>query len=249
MKNKTLLTLLAALFLLNNTSFSQVQKTVKQKTVASKTSKARVPVNSFAGLIPVESIRDIDQSSAAFHAISELYNYQVPVAYADSTFRPAQLLKRGDFMVYFNEALESSRRLMDSLKMDTTLVNTYDKNASYITSVSEIKDLNKSSIYFPAVQSMIERWGIAAMFTKAKLLNANAAISEAEVYDILKVTLGYEKLAPSKKSGTIRRDAFVVMLADAISQMRQKAIRLPKPIPDKISDTLYIQLPFDPTKK
>lgn len=96
---------------------------------------------------------------------------------------------------------------------------------------------------------MLERWGIAAMFTKAKLLRANSSISEAEVYDILKVTMGFNNPAIAKRTVAIRRDAFAVMLSDAISQLLQRALRLPKPVPDKVSDTFYIKMPFDTLKK
>ncbi len=151
--------------------------------------------------------------------------------------------------MHFNTALESTRSFMDSLKYDTSLINTYDKHASYITSVGQIKDLKSSSVFFPAVQSMLERWGIAAMFTKAKLLNANATISEGEVYDILKVTMGYVNAGISKRAVAIKREVFAIMLAEAITQLRQHALRLPKPVPDKVSDTFYIKVPYDTLKK
>ena len=103
---------------------------------------------------------------------------------------------------------------------DTTLFNTYDRNrgGAYLTSVSQLKDVKENSIYYPAARSLIERWGIAAPFALNKTLNATSPISEKEVYDILRVTMGYNSAGVNPYSTGITRNKFVTVLNNAVTQ-------------------------------
>jgi len=71
---------------------------------------------------------------------------------------------------------------------------------------------------YPATQAWIEQWGIAAPFTKAKVLNPGSVMTEAEVYDILKVTLGYNSPGINPYTNGMSRDKFAIALNNAISQ-------------------------------
>ncbi len=93
-----------------------------------------------------------------------------------------------------------------------------DNNQSSVTSISEIKDVNENSIYYPATQSLIEKWHIAAPFSKTKSLNAGAVMTESEVYDILKSTLGYTSPGTNPYSRAMTRGKFAVILNNAINQ-------------------------------
>lgn len=168
------------------------KKKVTKKSTSSKITTVKFTPREFATPDPSFVVTDVPDSSMAYSSITNLtQNNGVTIAYADGTFRPNDPLRRGDFIVSFNSALEAINRAGETGSLDSAVVNTYDKNQSYITSVSEITDVQEGSVYYPAVQSLIERWGIAAPFTKSKLLNASAPMLETEVYDILKVTLGY----------------------------------------------------------
>jgi hypothetical protein len=58
-------------------------------------------------------------------------NYHVTMVYADNSFLGNANLRRGDFVVSYNSALERSRDANAGL--DTFLINTYDRNKAYTT--------------------------------------------------------------------------------------------------------------------
>ena len=72
------------------------------------------------------------------------------------------------------------------------------------------------------MQSLLERWGINAPFTKAAVLNANSLFYEDELYDILRVTLGFEygKGKPGKVA--VKRYRFAIILNDALNLKMQQ---------------------------
>ena len=147
-------------------------------------------------------------------------NYGVTLTYADNTFRPKELLKRGDFVVAFNAALNSLKNKKDAAGLDTSLVNTYDRNrgGAYLTTIGQVKDLTESSIYYPASKSLIEQWGVAAPFALNKTLGANSTMSEKEVYDILRVVLGYNSAGVNPYSAGMSRNKFAIVLNNAVTQ-------------------------------
>lgn len=194
----------------------------QKKKVVKKSSKATVvkfTEKSFGTPTSITEVTDVTEGSAAYDAEKNLIeNYGVTLAYSDNTFKGKDPLRRGDFIVAYNSALSSIKKAMDSSAVDSSLINTYDKNASYITSVNDLKDLKATSVYYPATQALIERWGIAAPFTKAKLMNAGGIMTEAEVYDILKVTLGYTSPGSNPYTTAMTRDKFAMVLNNAMYQ-------------------------------
>ena len=147
-------------------------------------------------------------------------NYGVTLTYADNTFRPKELLKRGDFVVALNSAFNNLRSKMEADGLDTALINTYDRNrgGAYLTAITQVKDISETSIYYPASKSLIEKWGVAAPFALTKTLNANTTMPEKEVYDILRVTLGYNSAGANPYSAGITRSKFAIVLNNALSQ-------------------------------
>ena len=133
-------------------------------------------------------------------------------------FHGKEALKRGDFIISLNGAFNAVKKASIDAGIDTSLVNTYDRNRSYITTVKDIKNLPSSSIYYEPTQSLIEKWGVAAPFTKSKVLNANSTVSETEAYDILMVTLGYHSAGINKLNEAISRDKFATILNNAVAQ-------------------------------
>ena len=202
-------------------SFSEGQLKVHHKhpTTSTKTKIVKVVERSYGTPSAVTEITDVMESSNSYESIKNLIeNYGVPITYADNTFKGKEILRRGDFVVALNAAFNSLKKTSVSSGLDTSLINTYDRNKSYVTSVSQIKDLKPGSIYYEAAQSLIEKWGVAAPFSKSKLFNAGSPVTETEVYDILKVTLGYNSAAGNSLNFPMTRDKFVVALNNALAQ-------------------------------
>lgn len=203
------------------------KKKVKKKSTSSKTSVVKFTPREFATPDSTFIVTDVPDTNSAYSSVKNLTQmHGVTIAYADSTLRPKDPLRRGDFIVSFNSALEAIKRAGDAGGLDSTVVNTYDRNQSYITSVSEITDVKEGSVYYPAVQSLIERWGIAAPFTKSKLLNASAPMLETEVYDILKVTLGYTSPGANPYAKAMTRGRFATVLNNALDQKLEQVNEL-----------------------
>ncbi len=194
------------------------QKKKSTKKTSAKTTVVKFTPREFAMPDSTYMLKDVSDTNAYYASVQNLIGKRgVTLAYADSTFRPNDPLRRGDFIVSFNSALNTIKAAMDAGRLDTTIVNTYDKNQTYITSVSDLTDLKDSSIYYPATQSLIEKWGIAAPFTKAKVLNPGGVMLENDVYDILKVTLGYNSPGSNPYAKAMTRGKFAYVLNNAVN--------------------------------
>lgn len=200
----------------NESIYAQSKKSVKKPV--SKTTKTTFVPREFGTTSSVIDVHDVSETSPEYQSVKNLVETNgVTLVYADSTFKPKEQLRRGDFIVSFNSALDAIKKATDENSLDSSIINTYDKNQSYVTQISEIKDVQESSVYYPAAQSLIEKWGIAAPFTKSKLLNAGEAMPEGEVYDILKVTLGYNSSATNPYSTAMTRGKFAMVLNNAVN--------------------------------
>ena len=223
---KSILSILA-MFLLVNVQ-AQTKKTVSKKTT-SKSSSLKVVTRNYGSPTAVSQITDVTEADPSYSSIRNLIeNYGVTVAYDDNTFKGKEPLKRGDFIVALNSAFINLKSKMDAAGLDTSLINTYDRNrgGAYLTSVDQIKDVKESSIYYSAAKSLIERWGVGAPFALNKTLNANSTMPEKEVYDILRVTLGYNSAGANPYSTAMSRNKFAIVLNNAISQKMTEINRL-----------------------
>ena len=216
----------------------QAQKKKVKRSASSKKTTVKFTPKEFGTLTSVSDLRDEADSTREYASVKNLIETNgVTIAYADSTFKPKEPLRRGDFIVSLNSALEAIQKSADNSGLDSSFsvvtvttpevsptpevnptVTTEDVSQSYVTSVSEIKDLNENSIYYPATQSLIEKWKIAAPFSKTKSLNAGAVMTESEVYDILKNTLGYTSPGTNLYSKAMTRGKFAIVLNNAINQ-------------------------------
>lgn len=167
----------------------------------------------------ITEITDILENNEAYSAVKDLIdNHHITMVYADNSFSGNANLKRGDFVVSFNSALTNIKDAINNAGLDTSLINTYDRNKAYITSVTQVKDIKPGSVYYNAVESLLEKWGINAPFTKAALLNAQSLFYQDELYDILRVTLGYDYGMFKPKRLTITRYHFAIVLDNALKQ-------------------------------
>jgi len=201
---------------------AQTKKVTAKKTSSSNKVSIKAVDRNFGTSTSIADITDVIETDVAYSAVKNLIeNYGVTLTYADNTFRGKEPLKRGDFIVALNSALNNLRSQIDAGNVtDTTLFNTYDRNrnGSYLTSISQVKDLSKTSIYYPAAQSLIEKWGIAAPFGMNKSLNANSAVPEKEVYEILKAVMGYTSPGVNPYATAMTRSKFAVVLNNAVTQ-------------------------------
>lgn len=194
----------------------------QKKKVSTKTKNiGQIAQRSFGHPTSISEITDIQVSDAAYESLKNLIeNYEVTTTYSDNSFRGKELLKRGDFIVALNSALNNLKNKMDKAGLDTSIFNTYDRNrgGAYLTEITQIKDITENSIYYPAAKSLIERWGIAAPFAINKTLNANSSITEKEVYDILRVAMGYISSGVNPYSTAISRNKFIIVLNNCLTQ-------------------------------
>lgn len=215
--NKLILCLLYG-FVLSGSIAAQV----KRKAHSSKPIKmvSLAPEPAFNNVYFVTDYKDVNLAGIYYAALKEMTeNYSFSFAFADNTFRPNQLVKRGEFCYYLDQLYEKIQNYKTAAGIDTTLINSYDPNRSYITEVSKISDLNSSSVYYGPVKSMIEDFGVAAPFKKDKRLNALGTISEKEVYDILHVTLDYSNMEFMPSLKPVTRGRFVTFLHGALVNM------------------------------
>ena len=202
------------LFLLFNSSTAQISRgRTNAKLNAQKTAKG------FGNPQSISQVTDILENNEAYNSLKDLIeNHHVIMVYADNSFSGNANLKRGDFVLSYNSVLGRIKDVINNAGLDTSLINTYDRNKAYITSVTQVKDLKPGSVYYVAVQSLLENWGINAPFTKTALLNANSPFYQDELYDILRVTLGYNYGNFKPKKTTITRYHFAMILDDALKQ-------------------------------
>lgn len=188
------------------------------RTISAKT-RSQTIEKGFGNPQSISEVTDILENNEAYNSLKDLIeNYHVTMVYANNSFLGNANLKRGDFVVSYNSALDHIRDVINNAGLDTSLINTYDRNKAYITSVTQVRDLKPGSVYYVAVQSLLENWGINAPFTKAALLNANSPFYQDELYDILRVTLGYNYGNFKPKKTPITRYRFAMVLDDALKQ-------------------------------
>ena len=139
----------------------------KKNTVPLKTN-AKIAEKAFGSPQSISDVKDVLENNEAYNALKSLIEVQhVTIVYGDNSFLGNANLKRGDFVVSFSSALDRIKDAVKNAGLDTSLVNTYDRNKAYITSVTQVKDIQPGSVYYNAVQSLLEEWGINAPFTKA----------------------------------------------------------------------------------
>lgn len=198
----------------------QAQKK-KVSTKKSTTKTVKVIERNFGSPTAITEITDVSENDPSYSSVKNLIeNNGVIFSYADNTFRAKEPLKRGDFIVALNSALDNLKTKVDPSISGTGLFNTYDRNrgGAYLTTVDQVKGLSESSIYFPASKSLIEKWGIAAPFALNKTLAASSVMTEKEVYDILGVTLGYKSPGLNPYSTAMNRGKFAIVFNNAVSQ-------------------------------
>lgn len=217
---------IAALFMSPVTSlFAQTKKSAKHKTVVHTTTPKFVEHN-FATPTAVTDIKDISATDDSYGSIKNLVeNDKVTLAYDDNTFKSNEPLRRGDFIVAFNSALDALKKMKTDAGVDSAvIINTYDRKrtSGNLNNVSQIKDLKETSLYYPASKSLLENYGVAEPFLSNNTLSPGSLMTEKEVYDILHNTLGYTSTAYNPYSTQISRGKFAIALNNALMQKSEQ---------------------------
>lgn len=206
----------------------QAQKKSKKYKSSKKATAVKFTPKEFGTMTTVSDLTDESDSTREYASVKNLIeNNGVTIAYADNTFKPKEPLRRGDFVVALNSALESIKKSAENNGLDSSfaIVSNYNNDQSNVSTgdvsdvndkVSDTKDIDENSIYYPATQSLTEKWGIAPF--KSKSLNPGAIMTEGEVYDILKNTLGYNSPGTNPYSKAMTRGKFAMVLNNAINQ-------------------------------
>lgn len=221
MRKFRLILIILSLTTLSNAE-AQKHKVVRKTTTSkSSTSKKALTIveRQYGTPTAISSIIDIKENSPSYESVKSLIeNYGVPITFSDNTFHGNESLKRGDFVVALNGAYNAIKTSATNAGLDTSIMNTYDRNRTFLTSIKDLKGLSPESPYFNEAQALIEKWGVAAPFPKSKIFIASSPVSETEAYDILKVTLGYVSGGSNGLNNAITRDKFALVLNNAIAQ-------------------------------
>ena len=122
--------------------FSDLTHAQVKKNTASVKPHAKVVGRSFGNPHSISDVKDILENNEAYAALKSLIEiHKVTIVYSDNSFLGNANLKRGDFVVSFNSALDHIKDATKNAGLDTSLVNTYDRNKAYITSVTQVKDV------------------------------------------------------------------------------------------------------------
>lgn len=202
--------------------FSQSKSKVKSKTTTkSHQTVSKYVERNYASPASISEVKDMQETDNSYSSVKSLLeNNKIMMVYDDNTFKSNEPLRRGDFIVSLNSALDALNKMKTDLGVDSSVINTLDRNrkGNYLTSVSQVKDLNPNSLYYPAAKSLIETWGISEPFLSNKTLSADKVMTEKEVYNILHNALGYTSTAFNPYSTTITRGKFAIALNNAVLQ-------------------------------
>lgn len=237
MKNIQFRLLPVFLIIASLSGFSQAKTKVKSKsTTSSHQTVSKFVERNYSTPASISEVKDMQETDNSYSSVKNLLeNNKIIMAYDDNTFKSNEPLRRGDFIVSLNSALDALNKMKTDLGVDSSVINTLDRNrkGNYLTSVSQVKDLNANSVYYPAAKSLIETWGISEPFLNNKTLSADKLMTEKEVYNILHNALGYTSTAFNPYATSISRGKFAIALNNAVLQKSDEIASLHTQASDK----------------
>ncbi len=212
-------------FLMGNVD-AQTKTKIKTKTPASP----KFVEKSFGTPASVTDVTDVADSSKSYNSVKSLLDKHVTLTYGDNTFKGNEPIRRGDFIVALNSALDALKQVATENGIDSSfnVTNTSananmsaasvaeNTNSSSSVMSSGLTDVQESSVYYPAVQGLTAK-GVSVPFSDSKKLNAGAPMTESEVYDALNKLFGYDKSGMNPYAKTMSRDKFAMVLNNAVS--------------------------------
>ncbi len=208
---------------------AQTRTKIKMKTA----SAPKFVEQNFGTPSSVTDITDISDTNRSFSSVKSLLDNHVTLTYDDNTFRGNQPLRRGDFIVALNSSLDAIKKVTIENGLDSSMtmnannvaatdnLNTKTANSINVSNVSQLTDLKEGSVYYSAVQSLLEK-GVTTPFNKSSKLNPGATMSEKEVYDILNQVFNYDKTGMNPYATSITRNKFASVLNNAVSNKLQQ---------------------------
>ncbi|MEP6583445.1 MAG: S-layer homology domain-containing protein [Ginsengibacter sp.] len=215
----------------------EAQTRTKIKTASKRSSKTIAPKfiePAFGSPSSVIDITDVADSNKSYNSVKSLLDQHVTLTYADNTFKGNEPLRRGDFIVALNSALDAVKNVGAQNGLDSSGVSgmssgtmSGDNNSTTVTASStsvnsmQYTDLKEGSVYYPAIQSLTEK-GVTMPYTDAKNFNPGATVSEKEVYDVLNQVFNYDKSGMNPYTTSISRNKFAMVLNNAVSVKLQE---------------------------
>ena len=217
---------------------AQTKTKVKQSKAKIKTKEEpKFVEQNFGTPGAVTDLTDVADSNRAYNSVKSLVDNHVTVSYDDNTFRGNEPLRRGDFIVAVNSALDAVKNLAvqngidsmmnstNTMAMDNSINNNPNVNTANMNSgmvVSDFTDLQEGSVYYPAVHSLLEK-GINTPFPEnSKKLNPGATVSEKDVYNALNQVFGYDKTGMNPYATAMTRNKFAMVLNNAVTTKMQE---------------------------
>ncbi|MEO6187990.1 MAG: S-layer homology domain-containing protein [Ginsengibacter sp.] len=221
MKNylKIFTSLLISAIIMNNV---EAQTRTKIKT---KSDEPKFVEQNFGSPASVADVADIADSSLAYNSVKNLIDKKVTLAYEDNSFRGNEPIRRGDFIVALNSAIDAVK------KVETEHGITSSDNSMAVGAVSTVEEkgggtngltgFQDGSVYYPAAQSLMQK-GVNLSFEKSKIFNPGSPMSEKEVYEILNNVFGYSTAGMNPYATTMSRSKFAMALDNALSTKLQQ---------------------------
>ncbi len=221
---KRYLKLISSLFI-----FSLLMGNVEAQT-RTKTKIKAVPApkfveTNFGSPSSITDVTDMADSNRAYNSVKNLIDEHVTLTYDDNTFRGNEPLRKGDFIVALNSSLSAIKNFavengIDSMRNANNAAAMSTPESS-VTNLSDFTDLEEGSVYYPAVQSLMEK-GVTAPFTDSKKLDPGAVMSEKDVYDALNKVFNYDKSGMNPYATSMTRNKFAMVLNNAVSTKMQE---------------------------
>ncbi|MEP7250865.1 MAG: S-layer homology domain-containing protein [Ginsengibacter sp.] len=240
---KVFSTLLLFSFMMVNVEAQTRTKVKQSKTKIKTKAEPKFVEQNFGSPSAITDITDVADSNRSYNSVKSLVDNHVTVSYDDNTFRGNEPLRRGDFLVAVNSALDAVKNLavqngidsmmnaantnntMTTMATDNSISNNPNANTGNMNSgmaVSDYSDLEEGSVYYPAVQALLEK-GVTAPFPEnSKKLNPGATISEKEVYNVLNQVFGYDMTGMNPYATAITRNKFAMVLNNAVTTKMQE---------------------------
>lgn len=175
----------------------------------------------------VSDITDIADSNRSYNSVKSLVDKHITLTYDDNTFRGNEPLRKGDFIVALNSALDAIKNVAVENGIDSMM--NANNNAASMENTNNtptaFTDVEEGSVYYPAVQALMEK-GVNAPFNNSKKLDPGAKMSEKEVYDILNQVFNYDKTGMNPYATSITRDKFAMVLNNAVFKKMQEEYTL-----------------------
>ncbi len=221
---KRYLKLISSLFIFS-LLMGNVEAQTRTKTKIKAAPAPKFVETNFGNPSSITDVTDIADSNRAYNSVKNLIGEHVTLTYDDNTFRGNEPLRKGDFIVALNSSLNTLKNFavengIDSM-MNANNAAAMSTPESSVTNLSDFTDLEEGSVYYPAVQSLMEK-GVTAPFTDSKKLDPGAVMSEKDVYDVLNKVFNYDKTGMNPYATSMTRDKFAMVLNNAVTTKMQE---------------------------